>query len=454
MSSHRFAQHSFAAAALTTLLIGLGACQFAEDPAPGAPGAAVSRGTLERRASLTAEERLGRHLFFDATLSEPQGQSCAACHGPSVGFTGPDAHVNQTTVVYPGAVASRFGNRKPPSAAYAAFSPLFSLHPSSGEFLGGNFWDGRATGEKLGNPAADQAQGPFLNPLEQNNPDAAAVVAKVCAGASAALFLRVWGADACADVNRAYDFIGRSIAAYEASGEVSAFSSKYDAWKAGEATLSAKEQRGLALFEGKAKCAACHPAPLFTDFTFDNLGVPRNPSNPFYSELDVNPAGDAWVDPGLAGFLATRPEWASLSDANFGKQRVPTLRNVDRRPSRSFVKAYTHNGFFKSLATLVHFYNTRDVLPTCASASTAGVGRTCWPAPEALDNVNRTELGDLGLSAREEGELVAFLKTLSDGYHGPHHQGLPADGDEAGAGDDSEVGDEAEGGDVRPSERD
>lgn len=418
MSNYRSAQHCLALAALGVVM---GACQATEEPSP-APAASVDREALERGASLTAEERLGRHLFFDTTLSEPQGQSCATCHGRRVGFTGPDAEVNRTTVVYPGAVASRFGNRKPPSAAYAPMAPLFTFDASRGEFSGGNFWDGRATGEHLGNPAADQAQGPFLNPLEQNNADAAAVVAKVCGGSYAALFLRVWGADACAVVDQAYDFIGRSIATYEASPEVSAFSSKYDAWKAGQATLSPREQRGLALFEGKAKCSTCHPAPLFTDFTFDNLGVPRNPKNPFYTQLDFNPAGDAWVDPGLAGFLATRPEWADLASANLGKQRVPTLRNVDLRPSSHFVKAYAHNGYFKSLKTVVHFYNTRDVLPTCASASASGVGQRCWPAPEVAANVNRVELGNLGLSDEEEDELVAFLKALSDGYSASDHR--------------------------------
>lgn len=367
------------------------------------------------------KEHLGRHLFFDTNLSEPPGQACATCHGPAVGFTGPDSMVNQTTVVYPGAVPTRFGNRKPPAAAYAASAGLFALDRASGVFSGGNFWDGRATGEKLGNPAADQAQGPFLNPLEQNNPDAAAVVRKVCAASYASLFRRVWGPDACSDVARAYDSIALSIAAYEASSEVSAYSSKFDAFVAGRTTLSAQEQRGLDLFNGKALCVACHPPPLFTDFTYDNLGVPRNPSNPFYSEPDVNPAGSSWVDPGLGGFLATRSEWADLAGANMGKQKVPTLRNVDARPSASFVKAYAHNGYFKSLKAIVHFYNTRDVLPACAAGAASDAGVDCWPSPEVAENLNRAEMGNLGLSSDEEDDVVAFLKTLSDGYGHRQH---------------------------------
>jgi cytochrome c peroxidase len=360
-------------------------------------------------------QRLGRHLFFDQSLSEPAGQACASCHGPKVGFTGPTSFINLITAVYPGAVPGRFGNRKPPAAAYAAAAPVFGLDPDTGLFTGGNFWDGRATGEVLGNPAADQAQGPFLNPLEQNNPDPATVVAKVCASAYAPLFLRVWGPGACADVDAAYDRIALSIAAYEASPEVSAYTSKWDAVQRGLAAYTAAEARGEALFAGKGKCAACHAPPLFTDFTFDNLGVPRNPLNPFYFEPEWNPDGFAWVDPGLGGFLASRAEWAAAAPENMGKHKVPTLRNVDRRPSRFFVKAYAHNGFFKTLRGIVHFYNTRDVLPACPPL--AGLpGITCWPAAEVPENVNRTELGDLGLSAGEEQDLVEFMRTLSDGW--------------------------------------
>lgn len=370
---------------------------------------------------LTASERLGKAIFFDQRLSEPQGQACAACHAPGTGFTGPDAFVNVTGAVYEGAVPHRFGNRKPPSAAYAAQSPIFRL--GAGGFAGGNFWDGRATGEKLGNPAADQAQGPFLNPLEQANPDAATVVRKICAGPYGGLFRAVWGQGLCADPASAYDAVARSIAEYEASCEVSAFSSRYDRWRAGQGKLAPAERRGLALFEGKARCAGCHVPPLFTDYTYDNLGVPRNPLNPFYREPDVNPAGAAWVDPGLAGFLATRPEWAALAAENLGKHKVPTLRNVDRRLSPWFPKAYGHNGFFKTLEQIVHFYNTRDALPTCPVEVVVPADPACWPAPEVPENVNRTELGNLGLTAAEEADLVAFLRALTDegpGSHRPH----------------------------------
>jgi cytochrome c peroxidase len=114
-------------------------------------------------SDLSLEEQLGKLLFFDETLSLNNNQSCASCHAPEVGWTGPTSDVNAHGTVYEGSVPGEFGDRKPPSAAYATVSPIFHMD-KKGLFTGGNFWDGRATGEKLGNPAADQAQGPFLNP--------------------------------------------------------------------------------------------------------------------------------------------------------------------------------------------------------------------------------------------------------------------------------------------------
>ncbi len=112
-------------------------------------------------------------------------------------------------------------------------------------------------------------------------------------------------------------------------------------------------------------------APLFTDFTYDNLGVPRNPQNPFYTETAFNPLGAAWIDLGLVGgFVQTRTDYTAYAKKNLGIFKVPMLRNADKRLSADFVKAYSHNGFFKSLESIVHFYNTRDVLPACPEGST------------------------------------------------------------------------------------
>ncbi len=153
--------------------------------------------------------------------------------------------------------------------------------------------------------------------------------------------------------------------------------------------------------------------------------------------VPINPDGDDFVDHGLGGFLETLAgddswriepfvtasflsltsgELEELAHASRGMQRVPTLRNVDKRPRADAVKAYTHNGYFKTLEGLVHFYNTRDVLPRCDGdlSEEQALAEGCWPAPEVPENVNATELGDLGLDEDEEAAIVAFLKTLTD----------------------------------------
>jgi cytochrome c peroxidase len=379
---------------------------------------------------LTPNEQLGKNIFFDQSLSFNGNQSCASCHAPEVGWTGPLPGINAAGAVYEGSVLGRFGNRKPPSSAYATFSPIlhYVMDKKEALFIGGNFWDGRATGEKLGNPAADQAQGPFLNPLEQALATPADVVSRVCAGPYSSLFKQVWGADICdaGKVNAAWDNIALSIASFEASHESNAFTSKYDYYLKGMVDLSQEEKKGLNLFKGKGKCANCHTIdrgrkgepPLLTDFTYDNLGVPRNPDNPFYTQ-SFNPSGFAWIDLGLGEFLASRMDYQQFAQANLAKQKVPTLRNVDKRPYDGFTKAYAHNGYFKSLWSIVHFYNTRDVKPACANAFTReadALAQNCWPAPEVPVNVNKTELGNLHLTRDQEDAIVTFLKTLSDGY--------------------------------------
>ena len=411
-------------------LVVAGSLACGDAPTATDPTTAPRNSAASPAVSLADNEALGRLIFFDARLSGgATGQSCASCHDPAVGWTGPILTINQHGAVYEGSVPGRFGNRKPPSAAYATLSPLFHLEIERGAqlFEGGNFWDGRATGQRLGNPAADQALGPFLNPVEQAVASAADVVRMICDGPYADAFTNVWGANACDPGNEAtsYDRIGLSVAAFEGSREVNAFSSKFDAYRAHRVNLTPEEHLGFALFVGKAKCAGCHVTgdergepTLFTDFTFDNIGTPKNPENPWYGMAAFNPDGANWRDPGLGGFLATRPEYQAFALESMGKHKVPTLRNVDLRPSPDFVKAFTHNGYFKSLEGLVHFYNTRDVLPTCPGDYTEAQAlvANCWPAPEVAANVNRTELGNLRLSVREEHAIVAFMRALSDGY--------------------------------------
>lgn len=397
----------------------------------------------------TTKVALGEMIFFDTTLSQKRNQSCASCHDPATGWTGPKPHFNASGGAYEGSVTNRFGNRKPPTAAYASFNPVLHIVPEEDNLVvGGNFWDGRATGEKLGSAVADQAQGPFLNPLEHALVNSACVVHRVCTGVYSQLFKQHWpgscdiswpdtivpvcssdantltlSTDIQAKINKVYDEIALSIAAFESSSKLNSFTSKYDYYLAGKVKLTDQELEGLELFNNKGKCADCHPStssdpdvpPLFTDFTYDNLGIPVNPENPFYTQHRFNPQGKKWIDYGLGDFLSTRSEWRHLAAANRGKHKVPTLRNVDKRPDAQFIKAFGHNGYFKSLKELVHFYNTRDTMKLCAPGS-PGEKVNCWPAPEVITNMNTSELGDLKLTDAEEDAVVAFMKTLSDNF--------------------------------------
>lgn len=361
---------------------------------------AASAGAADLR-----QAQLGRLLFFDPGLSQPAGQSCATCHDPAAAFT--DADRSQPTSK--GALPRRFGSRNTPTAMYMAFSPAFHFDPAEQHYVGGQFWDGRAA------TLEQQAKAPLLDVLEMANPDPRAVVEKVRRAPYAAQFDEVFGPGALAEVDPAFERIAAAIAAFERSPELSPFTSKHDAWLQGKARLTAQELRGLRLFndEKKGNCAACHPSqrrpdgglPLFTDFTYDNLGVPRNPENPFYSlDRSLNPQGAKFVDKGLGGFVGKRGE--------DGKFKVPTLRNIERSAP------YMHNGYFRTLRGVVAFYNDRDVRPACKGDATEAVAlkRGCWPRPELARNVNREELGRLKLSEQEVDDIVAFMLTLNDGY--------------------------------------
>jgi len=377
--------------------------------------------------ALSPKEALGKAIFFDTRYSEPQGQSCASCHDPRTGWTAPEPSLGGPME---GAIPTRFGNRKPPTVAYAGWTP--KLHrDEEGTYAGGLFWDGRATGHAR-DPLAEQAEAPFLNPLEQNLPNRRALVAKLRTAPYAEAFRKVWKLAPDAwdrHSDHVYRRVADSLAAYQRSREVNPFDSRFDAfYRAARRKkldilsirpdnqrrfeglgLEPQELRGLALFNDKGKCSECHvltpgpggTPPLFTDFTYDNLGLPRNPENPFYRMASAhNPLGEAWVDPGLEATLAAIPAHARHAAANRGKHRVPTLRNVDQRPAPDFVKTFGHNGFFRSLEDFVRFYNTRDL---------GG-----FPPPEVKANMNTEELGNLGLTPEEEAALVAFMKTLSD----------------------------------------
>ncbi len=405
-------------------------------------------------ADLTKMEALGKTVFFDPSLSISGTQSCAFCHDPAAGFAPSSPAANEGGGVVEGAVAGMFGNRKPPTAAYAFAAPPLHHVMEEGAplFLGGGFHDGRATGNVTGSVLADQAMGPFLNPAEMAMPHAACVVARVCAqGPETGYDVRLTdldpqacamplpetlgadcatpGADITLDeetaaaVDGSFRLIARSLAAFEASSAVSPFASRFDNWQAGKGDLTQQERAGFALFKEKALCAECHvldPGPngepvLFTDFTYDNLGVPRNPQNPWYAQA-ANAAGNEWIDRGLAATLEGDAIYAPFASFQEGKQKVPTLRNVDARSGPDGRRSYMHNGWFKTLEGVVHFYNTRDVLPACDGDATEAeaLAKGCWPAPEVAANVNHDELGNLKLTTAEEAAIVAFLRTLTD----------------------------------------
>jgi cytochrome c peroxidase len=380
-----------------------------------------------KKNNLSAVQQLGKQIFFDARLSEPMGvQSCASCHAPEVGFSGfgdiPTGGAAAASGfkrgfvagIGEGAVIGAFGRRKPPTAAYATLVPVMEFDGE--EFTGGLFWDGRATGLRLGSTAAEQALGPFLADKEQNHPGPASVLAKLKSNRS---YLALWkAAFGTSEIDLSnetavlsnYDKIGLAIDAYEGSSEVNQYSSKFDAFQAGRYTMTAQEAEGMALFNNEAGCNDCHKqlggnrnrpfvaGELFADFEYHNIGLPQNANNP---------GGNLAPDPGLAGFLATSDNltWRAQATANFGKFRTPTLRNVGK------AQRFMHNGVFSSLEEVVHFYNTRDV-------PGAGWNGVPWGRPEYLPTMDTDALGNLGLTPAQEAAVVAFMRTMDDGYTG------------------------------------
>jgi cytochrome c peroxidase len=279
-----------------------------------------------------------------------------------------------------------------------------------------------------------------------------------------------------ARANDVYDHWGQSLDQYEASSDVSAYSSKFDAFLKGTYTLSTDEAAGYKLFHGKANCNSCHldgrstaptppppegelpnsedtgaeadTRPTFTCFGSSNLGVPLNPRDAIYYQnkpdsfgFTANPFGFGFRDLGLGTFLRSGPgswaspndEWTQFAPTSDGKMQTSSARNVAMTPPQCptteaghgpyFQKEFFHNGYIKSLKQLVHFYNTRDVYPFNVTSGHCPTGTiekvTCWPKPEVSNNLDMT-VGKLGLSDTEENQLVVFLETLTDGFTTPY----------------------------------
>jgi len=417
---------------------------------------------------------LGSKIYKDLNLSVNEGptqlmvQSCETCHSQGQGFAGfgnKSYVVNSATRRFiggfaEGAFAGRFGGRTPPSAAYGSFSPKLyrpdmhdGLPNTENEFFGGLFWDGRATGHTLGSPAAEQAQGPFLSDMEQNHPSPLAVLKKIQQNmdryytfdrnnplSTKSLWEEVFGEplnvsqitdEKNSTVEKEYNRLGFAIAAFEASNLVNTFSSKYDTYlnnNRDSKLLTKDEKKGMEIYQ--KNCNSCHPSekekggtnPLFTDYGYDNIGVPPTTAHPTWGTLPV--------DLGLGAFLANNnvpamAQYAKYAEGAKGKFKTPTVRNVAKGELSSNGlpnRTYMHNGVFNSLEEVVHFYNTRTVkgegwsktAPKGADPRKKTTpGFRPWPAPEYPATFNG-EIGNMGMKTEEELQVVAFLRTLTD----------------------------------------
>ena len=327
---------------------------------------------------------LGEKLFFETKLSNPEGLSCASCHAQETGFS----NLNHT-IVSQGILPNMFGNRTSPSISYAVFAPERYYNSVDETYIGGMFLDGRSQNLET------QVTGSLLYPVEMNNSSNAMIADKIRSLSYYQDFANLYGSTT--NENALISQLANAIATYEKSKKVNSFTSKFDYYSHGTASFTKDEKDGLALFVGKAKCTNCHIIDadentgkvLFTDFSYDNIGVPKNILNPFYSmNAAINPAGASYVDESI-GAVVNLPE-------HKGKFKVPTLRNV------VISAPYFHNGVFKTLEEVIHFYNKRDE---------ENLGQ-----PEYPTNVNHEELGNLNLTLEEERKLKVFLETLTDYY--------------------------------------
>src|SRR5213593_4099890 len=444
---------------------------------------------------------LGKAMNFDKNMSPNRNQACSSCHMPYAGFSGPIPSVNLTMVAYPGTVHFRAGKRTAQRYTYSPYFPALHFKATQGLFFGGNFWDSRATGYILQQPDAEQAQHPPVDTQEMGNPDTACIAFKLSQAEYRPFFEQAWGPGSldikflpdteaiCATpggaavfggnvtpvrlkpadrlrANEAFNHWGQSIDAYEASLDMSAFSSKFDAFLAGNATLTADEMAGYQLFDGKGNCNSCHVDgrgttlstgqtdtskaatvnPVFTCFGSANEGLPLNPRDAFFYQttpdsfgFTANPLGFGYRDLGMGTFLrggfgsAPNPNatWIPFAPNVDGQFQVSTARNVAMTPPGStteapgpfFQKEFFHNGYIKSLKQLVHSYNPRDLFAVPVTSGHCPAGTTekvnCWPMPEVKNNLDMTT-GKLGLTDLEENQIVAFLRTLTDGFTRPY----------------------------------
>ncbi|WP_255609168.1 cytochrome-c peroxidase [Methylosinus sp. Sm6] len=370
-------------------------------------------------AGLSPLELLGKKIFEDTRLSEPPGVSCASCHEASKAFQGNNG--SPVAALAQGSRAGVLGKRNTPTLSYISYAPRFGLveeqeeEATEGALVpaGGMFWDGRA------DDLVAQVEGPLLEPREMNNPSKAAVVEKIKAGDYAGLAKQVYGESLFSDPD-VFVKLARAVAAFESTPRFHPFASKFDDFLRGKEKLSKEEARGFALFMDKKKgnCLACHAGKkgsrnpqdwLFTDFTYDGLGAPRNPAVPDNKD-------PAWFDPGLCvrkDFPLAPPSYV---EGLCGQFKTPTLRNV------AITGPYLHNGVFSSLRDVVAFYATRDTNPERWFPKVGGkTAKFDDLAPPHHENVNVKEVPydrrpgqKPRLDDKEIDSIVAFLLTLTD----------------------------------------
>lgn len=421
MSKLSFFQAQHPASALLLLLsVALSSSSSAQQPRPS------NNNVPPAAPALTRLESLGQRLFTDRNLSEPAGTACMSCHSANTGFA--NNHGSGIGVAL-GSKPTSIGLRNAMNNAYQRSIPTFTFQSNGTQWkpIGGHFWDGRA------DTLALQALGPLLAPLEMNNADAASVVRKVAASPYANLMREEFGATIFEQSDLAFQKIGVAIAAFENTKGLQSFSSKYDAVLQGQASFSASESRGQALFvnPNKGNCIACHSINLtsknpqehlFSDFSYHALAVPRNkaiPQNAIASFFDLGLCGPVRDQAALSASLPAGVKLESLC----GKFRTPSLRNVGLR------MAFMHNGFFKDLREVLAFYASRDIDPR-RWYGTAGVADDL-PAAYRANIVNdRLPFGlkpgnQAAFSAAEAADIIAFLRTLNDGFVPPPPAGTP-----------------------------
>jgi cytochrome c peroxidase len=402
---------------LPTLSVLLGVSLLA---GAAAPPPAPSRAEVYRQVREMAE--LGRRIFFDPALSASGRMSCADCHDPAHAFGPPNA----LSVQLGGPHLDQPGHRAVPSLKYLQAVPQFTEHFFDSEDeadesvdngpTGGLTWDGRV------DRGSAQARLPLLSPFEMANPSPAAVVDKVRAAAYAPHLRRTFGGDIFADPDKAFAAILKTLEVFEQDpATFYPYNSKYDAYLAGKAALTAQEARGLAAFTDprRGNCDHCHighrgldgTPPQFTDYGLVAVGVPRNAAIPANADPDFHDLGVCGPD---RTDLSDHPDYCGLF-------MTPTLRNVATR------QVFFHNGRYHTLREAVAFYATRDTDPGrwYPRHPDGSVAKFDDLPARYVDNLNDEPPFDRrpgqapALTDQEIDDIVVFLGTLTDGYGSP-----------------------------------